>query len=67
MTILWITFGFCVPGAFYVIREQKFGTLLKLQLVQLEVALKSDLTDQNKILDKIKVERGICRPGPLCL
>ena len=39
-------------------REQQ----LKLQIAQLELALKSDLTDKNEILDKIKVERGNCRP-----
>lgn len=32
---------------------------LKLQIVQLETALKSDLADKNDILDKIKLERGI--------
>lgn len=32
---------------------------LKLQITQLETALKSDLADKNEILDRIKVERGI--------
>lgn len=54
---------FCIPSAFDVSQDQKFRTReqqLKLQIAQLEVALKSDLTDQNEILDKITVERGIC-------
>ncbi|KAJ8343308.1 hypothetical protein SKAU_G00306370 [Synaphobranchus kaupii] len=36
-------------------REQQ----LKLQVAQLEVALKSDLADKNEILDKIKMEREL--------
>ncbi len=35
-------------------REQQ----LKLQVAQLEMALKADLADKNQILDKIKAERG---------
>lgn len=31
---------------------------LKLQIAQLEAALKSDLADKNELLDKVKVERG---------
>ncbi|XP_071423474.1 protein fantom isoform X3 [Pithys albifrons albifrons] len=31
---------------------------LKLQIAELEMAIKSDLADKNEILDKIKVERG---------
>lgn len=56
---------FCIPSAFDVSQDQKFRTReqqLKLQIAQLELALKSDLTDKNEILDKIKVERGNCRP-----
>ncbi|XP_063053113.1 protein fantom [Engraulis encrasicolus] len=37
-------------------REQQ----LKLQIAQLEMALKSDLTEKNQILDKIKAERETC-------
>lgn len=36
------------------IQEQQ----LKLQIAQLEAALKADLIDKNEILDKIKAERG---------
>lgn len=32
--------------------------LLKLQITQLETALKADLADKNQILDRIKAERG---------
>ncbi|KAK3526047.1 hypothetical protein QTP70_012811 [Hemibagrus guttatus] len=48
--------------AFDVSQEQKWKTReqqLKLQIAQLEMALKSDLTDKNQILDKIKAERDI--------
>uniref|UniRef100_A0A3B3S219 Uncharacterized protein n=1 Tax=Paramormyrops kingsleyae TaxID=1676925 RepID=A0A3B3S219_9TELE len=48
-------------SAFDVTQEQKWKTReqqLKLQIVQLEVALKADLADKNEILDKIKLERG---------
>ena len=51
------------PSAFDVTQEQKWRTReqqLKLQIAQLEVALRSDLTDKNEILDKIKSERGTC-------
>uniref|UniRef100_A0A8C9UX70 RPGRIP1 like n=1 Tax=Scleropages formosus TaxID=113540 RepID=A0A8C9UX70_SCLFO len=47
-------------SAFDVTQEQKWKTReqqLKLQIAQLEVALKSDLADKNEILDKIKLER----------
>ncbi|XP_072554214.1 protein fantom isoform X2 [Paramormyrops kingsleyae] len=47
-------------SAFDVTQEQKWKTReqqLKLQIVQLEVALKADLADKNEILDKIKLER----------
>ncbi|XP_048828398.1 protein fantom isoform X2 [Brienomyrus brachyistius] len=46
-------------SAFDVTQEQKWKTReqqLKLQIVQLEVALKADLADKNEILDKIKLE-----------
>ncbi|XP_062317910.1 protein fantom [Osmerus eperlanus] len=49
-----------VNSAFDVTQEQKWRTReqqLKLQIAQLEVALRSDLTDKNEILDKIKAER----------
>ncbi|XP_062402589.1 protein fantom [Sardina pilchardus] len=49
-----------VNSAFDVSQEQKWKTReqqLKLQIAQLEMALKSDLTDKNEILDKIKAER----------
>lgn len=42
------------------IQEQQ----LKLQIAQLETALKADLVDKNEILDKIKAERG-SSPAPL--
>ncbi|KAG9341962.1 hypothetical protein JZ751_018279, partial [Albula glossodonta] len=48
--------------AFDVTQEQKWKTReqqLKLQVAQLEVALKSDLADKNEILDKIKLEREL--------
>uniref|UniRef100_A0A4W5L8E0 RPGRIP1 like n=1 Tax=Hucho hucho TaxID=62062 RepID=A0A4W5L8E0_9TELE len=51
-----------VNSAFDVSQDQKFRTReqqLKLQIAQLELALKSDLTDKNEILDKIKVERDM--------
>uniref|UniRef100_A0A6Q2XLA3 C2 domain-containing protein n=1 Tax=Esox lucius TaxID=8010 RepID=A0A6Q2XLA3_ESOLU len=51
-----------VNSAFDVSQEQKFRTReqqLKLQIAQLELALKSDLTDKNEILDQIKVERDL--------
>lgn len=43
-------------------REQQ----LKLQVAQLETALKSDLADKNQILDKIKAERGNCTHDRSC-
>lgn len=43
------------------IQEQQ----LKLQIAQLETALKADLVDKNEILDKIKAERG-SSPAFLC-
>ncbi|KAI5100549.1 protein fantom [Silurus meridionalis] len=49
-------------NAFDVSQEQKWKTReqqLKLQIAQLEMALKSDLTDKNQILDKIKTERDL--------
>ncbi|XP_056101710.1 protein fantom [Rhinichthys klamathensis goyatoka] len=51
-----------VKSAFDVSQEQKWRIReqqLKLQLVQLETALTSDLTDKNLILDKIKAERDV--------
>ncbi|XP_060770935.1 protein fantom isoform X2 [Neoarius graeffei] len=51
-----------VNSAFDVSQEQKWKTReqqLKLQIAQLEMALKSDLTDKNQILDKIKAERDL--------
>uniref|UniRef100_A0A671QRG2 RPGRIP1 like n=1 Tax=Sinocyclocheilus anshuiensis TaxID=1608454 RepID=A0A671QRG2_9TELE len=49
-------------SAFDVSQEQKWKTReqqLKLQVAQLETALKSDLADKNQILDKIKAERDL--------
>ena len=34
---------------------------LKVQIAQLETALKSDLTDKTEILDRLKTERGTNR------
>ncbi|XP_026095320.1 protein fantom [Carassius auratus] len=51
-----------VKSAFDVSQEQKWKTReqqLKLQVAQLEMALKSDLGDKNQILDKIKTERDL--------
>nr|AEM05865.1 rpgrip1l protein [Danio rerio] len=51
-----------VKSAFDVSQEQKWRTReqqLKLQVAQLETALKSDLADKNQILDKIKAERDV--------
>uniref|UniRef100_A0A8C7LZI4 RPGRIP1 like n=1 Tax=Oncorhynchus kisutch TaxID=8019 RepID=A0A8C7LZI4_ONCKI len=51
-----------VNSAFDVSQDQTFRMReqqLKLQIAQLELALKSDLTDKNEILDKIKVERDM--------
>uniref|UniRef100_A0AAR2K8T2 C2 domain-containing protein n=1 Tax=Pygocentrus nattereri TaxID=42514 RepID=A0AAR2K8T2_PYGNA len=51
-----------VNSAFDVSQEQKWKTReqqLKLQIAQLEMALKSDLADKNQILDKIKAERDL--------
>ncbi|KAL1247936.1 hypothetical protein QQF64_023312 [Cirrhinus molitorella] len=51
-----------VKSAFDVSQEQKWKTReqqLKLQVAQLETALKSDLADKNQILDKIKAERDL--------
>ncbi|XP_026859023.2 protein fantom isoform X1 [Electrophorus electricus] len=51
-----------VNSAFDISQEQKWKTReqqLKLQIAQLEMALKSDLTDKNQILDKIKAERDL--------
>uniref|UniRef100_A0A8C2C3G7 RPGRIP1 like n=1 Tax=Cyprinus carpio TaxID=7962 RepID=A0A8C2C3G7_CYPCA len=51
-----------VKSAFDVSQEQKWKTReqqLKLQVAQLEMALKSDLADKNQILDKIKAERDL--------
>lgn len=31
---------------------------MKVQIAQLETALKSDLTDKTEVLDKLKTERG---------
>lgn len=48
-------------SAFDVSQQQKWQIKeqqLKLQIVQLEMALKADLVDKNEILDKIKAERG---------
>lgn len=52
---------FCGPSAFDVSQQQKWQIReqqLKLQITQLETALKADLVDKNEILDKIKAERG---------
>lgn len=38
---------------------------LKLQIAQLETALKADLVDKNEILDKIKAERGLLTSSSL--
>ncbi|XP_041123696.1 protein fantom-like [Polyodon spathula] len=49
-----------IPSAFDVTHEQQWKLKeqqLKLQIAQLEVALKSDLADKNDILDRIKLER----------
>ncbi|KAG1934055.1 protein fantom [Pimephales promelas] len=51
-----------VKSAFDVSQEQKWRIReqqLKLQIVQLETALTSDLADKNLILDKIKAERDV--------
>lgn len=59
----------CCNSAFDVSQEQKWRTReqqLKLQVAQLETALKSDLTDKNQILDKIKAERGNCTHDCRC-
>lgn len=42
---------------------------MKLQIAELEMAIKSDLADKNAILDKIKVERGkvMCAPISMCV
>uniref|UniRef100_A0A4W4E919 C2 domain-containing protein n=1 Tax=Electrophorus electricus TaxID=8005 RepID=A0A4W4E919_ELEEL len=51
-----------ISYAFDISQEQKWKTReqqLKLQIAQLEMALKSDLTDKNQILDKIKAERDL--------
>ncbi|XP_051546298.1 protein fantom [Myxocyprinus asiaticus] len=51
-----------VKSAFDVSLEQKWKSRekqLQLQIAQLEMALKSDLTDKNQILDKIKAERDL--------
>ncbi|KAI2648101.1 Protein fantom [Labeo rohita] len=51
-----------VKSAFDVSQEHKWKTReqqLKLQVAQLETALKSDLADKNQILDKIKAERDL--------
>ena len=50
-----------VNSAFDVSQEQRWKTRekqLRLQIAQLEMALKSDLTDKNEILNKVKAERG---------
>ncbi|MEQ2210466.1 hypothetical protein XENOCAPTIV_013877 [Xenoophorus captivus] len=44
------------------LREQQ----LKLQIVQLETALKADLVDKNEILDRIKSERGLFLSHNVC-
>ncbi|XP_042267947.1 protein fantom [Thunnus maccoyii] len=49
-----------VNSAFDVSQQQKWSVQeqqLKLQIAQLETALKADLVDKNQILDKIKAER----------
>uniref|UniRef100_A0AAY4DPC7 C2 domain-containing protein n=1 Tax=Denticeps clupeoides TaxID=299321 RepID=A0AAY4DPC7_9TELE len=51
-----------VNSAFDVSQEQKWKTReqqLKLQIAQLEMAVKSELADKNEILDKIKAERDL--------
>ena len=48
-------------SALDVSQEQKWRLQeqqLRVQIGQLETALKADLTDKNQILDKIKDERG---------
>lgn len=44
------------PEEQWKLKEQQ----LKVQIAQLETALKSDLTDKSEILDRLKTERGIC-------
>ncbi|XP_069384848.1 protein fantom [Paralichthys olivaceus] len=51
-----------VNSAFDVSQQQKWQIQeqqLKLQIAQLETALKADLVDKNEILDKIKAERDV--------
>ncbi|XP_040927129.1 protein fantom isoform X2 [Betta splendens] len=51
-----------VNSAFDVSQQQKWQIqeqLLKLQITQLETALKADLADKNKILDRIRTERDV--------
>lgn len=48
-------------SAFDVSREQKWQIQeqqLRVQIAQLERALKADLVDKNEILDRIKAEQG---------
>ncbi|XP_074865276.1 protein fantom isoform X2 [Carettochelys insculpta] len=55
-------------SAFSVSHEQQWKLKeqqLKLQIVQLETALKSDLADKNEILDRMKVERVLKSPRDL--
>lgn len=44
------------------VKEQQ----LKVQIAQLETALKSDLTDKAEILDRLKTERGTCETAAAC-
>lgn len=56
---------FC--SAFSTAREEQWRgqeQQLKVQIAQLETALKSDLADKADILDRLKAERGTC-PRPL--
>lgn len=55
----------CVHSAFDISQQQKWQLQeqqLKLQISQLETALKADLVDKNEILDKMKAERGSFTP-----
>lgn len=56
-------------SAFDVSRQQKWQVQeqqLRVQIAQLERALKADLVDKNEILDKIKAERGSFSFFPGC-
>lgn len=62
-----VTSSFCC-SAFDVSQQEKWQLQeqqLRLQISQLETALKADLVDKNEILDKVKAERGTRTP-PSC-